>query len=371
MQRSSGLQKYAFVLLSLVLTVVVLHYGRSLILLLISSGLLASLLFPVARRVERVAPKWAGALVATLVMLITVIGVFFLLGWQLTRFTDDLPALKEALAVKGDAFQNWISDQFHMSQREQVAWFNTRVSEVASTSGKVALSLFGMTGSALAAIVPLPVFVFLLILLRGKFKTFFGQLGETSDGVILHIMERISKLSSKYIQGVLLVVVILGVLNSIGFLILGLKYAILMGFVVGFLNVIPYVGVMIGSLLPVVLALITKDSMAYAVGAFGVCALTQFLENNFITPKIVGSSVSINPLASIVALLAAGSLWGVMGMLLAIPITGMLKVVCDSLPSLKPYGFLLGEETEYPEEQRIKLPFTRKPSASSSKGTQA
>ena len=79
MQRSSGLQKYAFVLLSLVLTVVVLYYGRSLILLLISSGLLASLLFPVARRVERVAPKWAGALVATLVMLITVIGVFFLL----------------------------------------------------------------------------------------------------------------------------------------------------------------------------------------------------------------------------------------------------------------------------------------------------
>lgn len=134
---------------------------------------------------------------ATLVMLITVIGVFFLLGWQLTRFTDDLPALKAALAVKGDDFQNWISEQFHMSKREQVAWFNTRISEAASTSGKIALSLFGMTGAALAAIVPLPVFVFLLILLRGKFKIFFGLLGETSDGVVLHIMERISQLSRR------------------------------------------------------------------------------------------------------------------------------------------------------------------------------
>src|SRR5690606_12314887 len=137
------------------------------------------------------------------------------------------------------------------------------------------------------------------------------------------------------------------VLNSIGFLILGLKYAILLGFAIGFLNVIPYIGVLIGSLLPMIIALLTKDSAMYVVGALGVCLITQFLENNFITPYIVGSSVSLNPLASLVALLAAGMLWGVVGMILAIPITGMIKIVCDSIPSMRPWGYVLGEERHY------------------------
>jgi predicted PurR-regulated permease PerM len=136
-----------------------------------------------------------------------------------------------------------------------------------------------------------------------------------------------------------------------------LKYAILLGFAIGFLNVIPYVGVLIGSLLPIIIALVTKDSVMYAVGALGVCLITQFLENNFITPKIVGSSVSVNPLASIAALIGFGLMWGVVGMVLAIPITGMLKIVCDSIPSsLKPYGYILGEDIDYPDEQQIHLP---------------
>jgi predicted PurR-regulated permease PerM len=153
------------------------------------------------------------------------------------------------------------------------------------------------------------------------------------------------------------VMLVLAVLNSIGFLLLGLKYAILLGLTAAILNIIPYVGPWIGALLPVTIALLTKDSAMYAVGAMGVILITQFIDNNFITPKVVGSSVSINPLASIVALLAGGMLWGVVGLILAIPITGMLKIVCDEIPGLKPWGFLLGEEKTYPEEGRIYIPF--------------
>jgi len=355
--KQDGLQRYVFVLMAVVLTVVTLYYGRSLILLVVVSGLLAFLMLPLSRRVERIAPRWAGALVATLVMVLLVLGTFFLMGWQLTRFADDLPTLQTALNEKGRELQRFIEDQTHISRRDQVKWFNARVGDLANSGGKVAMAMFSGTGTAIASIVPIPIFVFLLILLRDKFRTFFQQLGSTDDGVVLDIMVRISKLSQKYLKGVFLVVLILGVLNSIGFLILGLKYAVLLGFVIGFLNVIPYVGVLLGSLLPILIALITKDSATYAVGALGVCLITQFLENNFITPKIVGSSVSINPLASLAALIGFGLLWGVVGMVMAIPIMGMIKIVCDSLPSLKPYGYILGEEHEYPEEQVIHLPF--------------
>jgi predicted PurR-regulated permease PerM len=118
---------------------------------------------------------------------------------------------------------------------------------------------------------------------------------------------------------------------------------------------VPYVGPWLGAIMPALVALLTKDSAMYAVGVVGVIAVTQFIDNNFITPKVVGSSVQINPLASILALIAWGSLWGLMGLILAIPITGMLKLVFDEIPSLKPWGFILGEEKTWPKEKRIKL----------------
>ncbi|NUQ15527.1 MAG: AI-2E family transporter [Flavobacteriales bacterium] len=364
MSDNEGLKRYVLTLAAIVLSVLVLYHGKDLILLFVMSGLLAFLLLPLARKVESVGlPRWAGALFATVLMLFVVLGTFFLAGWQLTRFGNDLPALQATFTEKGQALQRLIEERAHISQRDQLQWFNDRVADLASSGGGILVDLFSGTGAVLSAIVPIPIIVFLLLLLKDKFRTFFTQLGRTREGMVLDIMLNVSKLSRKYLRGVLLVILILGTLSSLGFLLLGLKYAVLLGFTIGFLNVIPYVGVLIGSLLPILIALVTKDSMMYAVGALGVCLVTQFLENNFITPKIVGSSVSVNPLASIAALIGFGLLWGVVGMVLAIPITGMFKIVCDSIPSLKPYGYILGEDVDYPDEQQIHLPFInpRKP----------
>jgi predicted PurR-regulated permease PerM len=352
------LQRYVYAMVAVILTVVVLYFGRDLIILSIVSALFAFLLLPLARRVEHWgAPRWLSALAATLLLLAIVIGTFFFLGWQLSRFGKDLPALQAKFTEKGLWVLAWIEDHTLMDQREQVQWFNTHVSDLAEYGGKTLLKVFSSTGAALAFVVPIPIFVFLLLLLKDKFRIFFRQVGEQSNGLVLDVMVRISKLSRKYVRGVLIVILILGVLNSIGFLLLDLRYAILLGFIAAFLNIIPYIGVLIGSLFPIIIALITKDSLAYAVGALGVCVFTQFLENNFITPKVVGSSVSINPLASILALLGFGMLWGVVGMVVAIPLMGMLKIVCDAVPGLQPYGYLLGEDIEYPEATRITIPF--------------
>jgi len=365
MGSTSPLQRYVFALLAVILTVTILYFGKNLIILSLISALFAFLLLPLARRIESWGmPRWSGAAIATVLLVLVVLGSFFLIGWQLSRFGKDLPALQAAFTDKGMLVLAWIEQNVNIDQREQVKWFNDHISSIASYGGKTLLMVFTSTGSLLASIVPIPIFVFLLLLLKDKFRIFFKQVSEKSNGLALDVMVRISKLSRKYIRGVLIVLVILGVLNSIGFLLLGLKYAILLGFLAGFLNIIPYIGVMIGSLFPIILALITKDSVMYAVGALAVCVFTQFLENNLITPKVVGSSVSINPLASIFALLGFGMLWGVVGMVVALPLTGMLKIVCDSIPGLNPYGYLLGEDIEYPEEGRLNLPFLGKKKAS-------
>jgi predicted PurR-regulated permease PerM len=151
------------------------------------------------------------------------------------------------------------------------------------------------------------------------------------------------------------------VINSLGFLALGLEHAILLGVTAAVLNIIPFIGPWLGALLAMLIAVLTKDSGMYVLGALGVVLFSQFIDNNFITPKVVGSSVSINPLASLVALFASGMLWGVVGMVLAIPVMGILKIICDEVPGLGPWGFLIGEEREWPEEGRISLPFTSAP----------
>ena len=152
-----------------------------------------------------------------------------------------------------------------------------------------------------------------------------------------------------YLKGLITVTIIVGSLNTLGLLALGIDYAIFFGFLAAALLIIPFVGILIGSILPIIMALITKDSPMYAVGVAGVFIFVQFLEGNFITPQVVGSKISINGLVAIIALLLGSALWGIAGMALSLPTVAILKVIFDSVPDLKPFGFLLGE----PDHNRI------------------
>ena len=143
---------------------------------------------------------------------------------------------------------------------------------------------------------------------------------------------------------------IVGLLNSLGLLILGIENPFFYGFLAALLLLIPYVGIIIGSIIPAIIALVTKDSAMYSVGVIGLFSFVQFIEGNFITPKITGSKVSINALVAIVSIIGFSMLWGTSGMILALPIVASLKILFDAIPSLEPYGFVLGE----PREDQIK-----------------
>ena len=135
---------------------------------------------------------------------------------------------------------------------------------------------------------------------------------------------------------------IIATLNSVGLLILGIDYAIILGITGALLNVIPYIGGVIAIALPMIIAFVTKDSISYPLLVMGIYLVIQFTDNHLIIPRIVASKVKINALVSVIAVLIGGSLWGVAGMFLSIPLTAILKVVFDHIEILKPWGFLLG-----------------------------
>ena len=177
-------------------------------------------------------------------------------------------------------------------------------------------------------------------LYREKLRVFFENMTPGGDMKWKGDVEGVVR---GYISGLAIVVFIAGVLNSIGLLILGIDHAIFFGFLSGCLTIIPYVGIAIGATLPAILALITKDSMWYAVGVVGVHGFVQFLEGNFITPKITGSRISINAMAAILALLIGGKIWSIPGMILAVPTIGIVKILLSYSKSFKPLASLMDD----------------------------
>jgi hypothetical protein len=143
---------------------------------------------------------------------------------------------------------------------------------------------------------------------------------------------------------------IVAILNTAGLMVLGLDYAWFFGTLASLLMLLPYIGIAIGSILPALFALAVKDSAWYAVGVVAWFQFVQFLEGNIITPNIVGSKVSINPLMAIIGILLGGMLFGLAGLILAMPFIATLKVIFDAIPSMEAFGFLIGE----PEKEHLK-----------------
>ena len=135
----------------------------------------------------------------------------------------------------------------------------------------------------------------------------------------------------------------LGYASAIGLSLVGVQNAILLAGVAAIMTLIPYVGTVLGGLFPVIMALATEDSIQPALWAAGVLFFIQTVDNYFIEPNIVGGEVNLSALTTIVMLIVGGLIWGAAGMILFLPITGIIKIVCDHVEQLKPIGHLLGE----------------------------
>jgi len=342
-----------------ILVVYVLVATREFLVPLAIAVLFTFLLLPVSQWLEKHGlPRWASILLSLLLAMFVFGAIIYFVITQAMGFREDIPLLKEQVLKKGNALFAYVEDNFNISQEKQKAWLQSKVSSTAGESNTFILSFFTATTAFLASFALIPIYVFFLTYFREKYKRFISLVVDKEEHheQVMAIMHKVSQVSQRYIKGIMLDVAILSVLNSAGFLALGLKHAILFGVLAAMLNVIPYVGVLIGSLLPVMMALITKDDISYAFGAAGVCVAVQFIDNNFITPYVVGSSVSINPLSATLVLIASAMVWGIPGMVICIPLTGMVKVVCDNVAPLKPYGYLIGEEVNYRERE----PFQRR-----------
>lgn len=338
-------QNLAYSLIILVILVYVLSVLKDILIPFIFAGLISFLLFPICKRLESIGlPR----IIAIVISLIIAIGLFILLFYfsytQIIQLESLFPTLIEKGAFATESLEKIFKNNFHLSQTQVLEEGQKYLTEILKKLPTVLSNTLSSTSNFLMNFSLFPLYVFLFLYYRDFLKSFLFRLFYSSsrykiDNAILKINEVVKN----YIIGLLSVIMIVGILNTGCLMILGIEQAIFFGFFASFLVIIPYIGIVIGSALPIFVAFITKDSYWYPVGVAISFFIIQFLEGNFITPYIVGSKVSINSLAAIFSLLLFSALWGFSGLVLALPLTAILKVIFDSTESLKAWGFLLGD----------------------------
>ena len=337
--------KFACVLVTLVIVIYGLYTLQDTVVSLIFAILFSVILYPLCHRLERWRfPRVVAILVCIVLTIAFLYEFFYLISLQIGNFTSEAPKLIQRSNEIFDKIQKLADENFNIDRQSLISEARKYLNRALQNSGAILTSTLLATTSTLSTIALLPLYIFFFLLYRDFFRSFFYKIfTETRHSFIDKVFGRVYAVIKDYVVGLVLVIGVVGVLNTVGLWILGVEFTVFFGFLGAFLILIPYIGIAIGSVLPALYTLITNDNPLTAAGVVGVFLFVQLLEGNFITPYIVGSKVSVNPLASIVALLLWGQLWGLPGLILALPMTAILKVIFDSVDALKPYGFLIGE----------------------------
>jgi predicted PurR-regulated permease PerM len=337
--------KFAAILVIIYLLIYGLYILQDVLIPVIFASLLAFLLLPLVSFLE--AKRWPRVLsiVTTLLIAFLLITLaFYLIIVQIRSFDEIVPVIVAKFEEWLKLGQVFLNDRFAMGQTEILTEGRKYLTDIVQNSSKIISGTLSVTTTFLTNFSLIPLYVFLMLLYRDFLQNFlFKAFRNVKNEKIRNVLTRTKAVVQNYMSGLILVILIVGTLNTVCLLLLGIDNALFFGFFAAFLVLIPYIGVAIGSLLPIIMALITKDSAWYAFGVAASFGVIQFLEGNFITPYIVGSKVSINSLVAIIALILFGTLWGVTGLILALPMTAILKVLFDSIEFLQPWGYLFGD----------------------------
>ena len=322
---------------------IILYFGREIFIPVSFALLISFILYPVCAWLENKGIGKMTSIVVSLFLLI-VIGVFIaaLLVYQFLGFLEEWPAIQSKVSQSIVALSNTL-EQFGFSKGDQSSFISKVTIQAENNLTTLLKNGISASASSVILLVLIPVYAFLILYYRHYWIRILGRLfpGERKES-LLEILKLTIKSYYNFIKGMLIVYVVVGILNSIGLLLLGVPYAILFGFIASVLTFVPYVGIMVGSLLPMAMAWLTYDSVWYPLGVVAIFAFVQYLEANVIFPFAVSSRLNVNTMAMLIAIFTGGLLWGMAGMILFVPFIGILKLIADHNPKWKTYSMILG-----------------------------
>lgn len=330
-------------LLVLFLLVAGLYIGKGFLIPLTIGGVFATLLLPMSTWMEKSGVSRFLAVATCLLILLsvfTLIGTLF--GYQVSVLSEDIALLKEKFKLYINEIQQFIfqhlgisfTDQSKIIQQEQPSF--TNIMQIIAGSFTLILSNFILVLA----------YIFLFLYYRSHLLQFMLKLTTPAQREEMEqVIYRASHVSQQYLLGLSKMIVCLWIMYGIGFSILGVKNALFFAFLCGLFEIIPFIGNITGTTLTVLVSAIHGASLAMLGGIIITYSTVQFIQGWVLEPLILGHQVRINPFATIIALVLGGLLWGIPGIFLAIPLIAIIKIICDHIESLTPFGFLIGEVT--------------------------
>jgi len=339
-------QRMTYTLLAIILFLYGLIAIRNFLYPIAFGFLLAYLLFPIANWLEK---RRIPRILANFITIIGVLGIMvslILLAYsQIAPMAGEFPKLIDTGIQNLSGMLATIGEYFGFDRDETKQLIQEQTSAFIASGGELLTDVFSSTASTIVAIGLLPVYIFLFLYYRTKFAYFMLKIaGPQRRQITIDILREISKVSARYMGGVIAVVSILCFINSLGLWIIGMKFAIALGIISAFFNFIPYFGTLLGGTVPFLYALLVENDPVLAFRVVILFIIIQFVENNILTPNIVGGNVKVNPFFIITGLVAASIIWGIPGMLLIVPFLAIMRIIFSRIDSMRPYAFLLGEE---------------------------
>ena len=355
------LARTVHVLLFSVLVIGVLHWGREFLIPVAFAGLFAMLFLPLSDWLEKKGWPRALAIVSCILILVAVIGgLVGLLAWQVSNFAEDMVGIKEQATAVLEKIRQYISSTLGITPDQQAEMLKKQQEGASGEKAKAVASVLSTLKTLLVDTILVLVYIFLFMYFHPHLKRFVLMLVPASDKPKTEkIILDASKVAQHYLAGVGMMIVALWVLYGIGFSIVGVKHALFFAVLCGLLEIVPFIGNLAGTAITLLVSIAQGGESSVIVGILIVYGTVQFTQTYILEPLVVGAEVNINPLFTILGLVGAEMVWGIPGLILAIPMLAIAKIICDHVEPLKPYGLLLGPPAGKKKESGLKARMRR------------
>lgn len=267
-------------------------------------------------------------------------GLIMLVSWKISELINDVALIKQTAIETGIIIQDYIFNHLNITAEEQFKILKEEQPSYTSIM-QVVVGSFVYVFSTI--IIILVYFIFLLYY-HNHIKEFMLKLVSTSQR---NEMEKViygaSNIAQQYLTGLYKMIVCLWIMYGICFSAIGVKNAIFFALLCGLLEIIPYLGNIFGVSITILVSALHGIPFPVLLGIVVIYGSVQFIQGFILEPLLLGPQVKINSLFTVIALTLGALLWGISGIILAIPATAILKIICDNIDTLKPYGFLMGE----------------------------
>ena len=338
--------KRSIELLGLVLVVAILVIGRDIIMPVVMAFFISIMLLPIYRFLRKYkVPESISIILPILFVLIFIAGIVWFFSAQIGILVSDFPQIKQNVTKHLQSLQEWVFNLTGVETKKQTEFIENKSNDLLGMAGKAAGGAAVTLSGVFVFVGLLPIYIYLILFYKDILLRFTFMWFKTDDHPkVKEAVYETESIIKSYLIGLLIQITYMTVLLGGILMLVGIKHALLIGVIFAILNLIPYVGALIGNLIGVLLTLTSSTELWPVVTVLGVIAVVQFLDNNILMPRIVGSKVKINALFSILGVLIGGSIAGVSGMFLSLPIIAVLKIIFDRTESYKQWGVLLGDE---------------------------